>query len=272
MRWPQKALPSLLSVLLHIAAGSLFLQGWSAPVVSPPRSLRVTLVTLRPSEAPVQIAPASVVAIPPMATVAVAEPLTIAQPPAREELPLPEPVSTVPLPVPSSEVESQTILPPAPQTAVKRLHKRRELKNDLAAVSALPSLPEPVATVASESAGAAQSMEPPVNRAAPVELASTGQSGTVITPPGFDAAYLNNPAPAYPSAARRLGLEGTVLLRVQVSASGAPQQVEIVQSSGIALLDEAALNAVKNWSFIPARRGDEPTAAAVEVPVRFRLN
>ncbi len=93
----------------------------------------------------------------------------------------------------------------------------------------------------------------------------------VITPPAFNASYLRNPPPAYPAAARRNGEEGTVLLRVLVGRDGMPQKVEVDQSSRSRALDRAALDAVKDWRFVPARRGVENVEAWVRVPVSFRL-
>jgi protein TonB len=76
----------------------------------------------------------------------------------------------------------------------------------------------------------------------------------------------------YPPAARRLKLEGTVTLRVLVSSDGRPQRVSLRRSSGVRLLDEAALEAVGHWSFVPARQGDKRIATEVDVPLRFRLS
>jgi len=90
--------------------------------------------------------------------------------------------------------------------------------------------------------------------------------------PSYDAAYLSNPVPKYPAAARRLKLQGTATVRVLVSAEGRPRSVTLSKSSGTKILDEAALEAVQQWSFVPARRGSKPVAAEVDVPVRFRLN
>jgi protein TonB len=91
------------------------------------------------------------------------------------------------------------------------------------------------------------------------------------SPPDFRAAYLRNPPPGYPAAARRNGEEGTVMLRVLVSAEGAPREVALERSSGSSVLDAAALATVKTWRFSPARRGGEPQEAWVLVPIVFRL-
>ena len=92
-----------------------------------------------------------------------------------------------------------------------------------------------------------------------------------LTPPAFSASYLRNPAPRYPTAARRNGEQGTVTLRVLVTREGAPARVTIEQTSGSRHLDTAALEAVKSWRFVPARQGTEPVDAWVLVPIVFRL-
>jgi protein TonB len=92
------------------------------------------------------------------------------------------------------------------------------------------------------------------------------------TPPLFDADYLHNPKPRYPAAAARLRESGRVLLTVAVSAAGVPDRVEIATSSGSPRLDQAALDTVRRWRFVPARQGDQPVAATVTVPLVFRLD
>jgi len=89
--------------------------------------------------------------------------------------------------------------------------------------------------------------------------------------PSYDAAYLHNPPPRYPAAARRLKLQGTSIIRVLVSPEGRAKSVAVDTGSGVQLLDDAAVEAVQQWSFVPARQGDKPIAAEVNVPVRFHL-
>ncbi len=87
-----------------------------------------------------------------------------------------------------------------------------------------------------------------------------------------NAAYLKNPAPEYPSLAQRRGWEGTVVLRVQVLASGKPGEIQIQKSSGRQQLDDAALAAVKRWSFVPAKQGDVAQVGWVSVPIDFKIH
>ncbi|MBM3579800.1 MAG: energy transducer TonB [Alphaproteobacteria bacterium] len=89
--------------------------------------------------------------------------------------------------------------------------------------------------------------------------------------PVFDAEYLNNPAPSYPAAARQGGTQGKVLLSVVVKTDGTPALVEVSHSSGSRDLDEAALVAVRQWKFIPARSHGQFVQASVIVPVEFKI-
>lgn len=89
--------------------------------------------------------------------------------------------------------------------------------------------------------------------------------------PLFNAAYLNNPSPKYPSAAKRRNIEGKVLLEVSVNPDGGAAKVTISRSSGFAILDNAALEAVKTWRFIPAKKAGKAVAALVIVPVEFKI-
>jgi protein TonB len=87
----------------------------------------------------------------------------------------------------------------------------------------------------------------------------------------FDAAYLQNPAPAYPALSRRLGEQGKVVLRVLVSAGGSADEVHVRTSSGSQRLDDTARETVARWKFVPARRDAAPVSAWVLVPISFSL-
>ena len=111
---------------------------------------------------------------------------------------------------------------------------------------------------------------PAGKRASPSE-ARTDVASAAATLPSFSAAYLRNPAPRYPVAARRAGEQGTVTLRVLVTRDGRPARVDIEKTSGSAHLDAAALEAVKDWQFVPARQGQDTIESWVLVPIVFRL-
>lgn len=131
--------------------------------------------------------------------------------------------------------------------------------------------PAPLPAAASGTAAMASAPAEPGAAAAVANVAVAVAAAPALEPARFDAGYLNNPAPAYPLLSRRQGEAGKVLLLVQVSAHGAAAQVEIKQGSGFSRLDQAALDAVRQWRFVPARRGDTAVAASVVVPITFRL-
>jgi TonB family protein len=89
--------------------------------------------------------------------------------------------------------------------------------------------------------------------------------------PIFNAAYLDNPSPIYPQSAKRKGIQGKVLVNAEVKTDGTANKVEILRSSGSEDLDKAALDAVKEWQFIPARRGGNSVQASVTIPVEFKI-
>jgi protein TonB len=128
-------------------------------------------------------------------------------------------------------------------------------------------VPQPEIAVAFEapatSAPVAVSSSPPKSSNEPQQVAESL--------PRFDADYLNNPAPAYPSLSRRLREQGVVLLRVYVLPSGLPDVVELKTSSGSARLDESALSAVRRWKFTPAQSAGRSVGAWVVVPIAFSL-
>ncbi|WP_150125137.1 energy transducer TonB [Aquaspirillum sp. LM1] len=174
-------------------------------------------------------------------------------PPSPLPMAAPEPAKPTP---PKPQARAQPVKPtPRPPVLVSQ-----QVQPTSAPVSVAPAPPTPPAPSA------------PAQEAVPARSDKASPSGAPASAPRFDAAYLNNPAPAYPAVSRRLGEEGRVLLAVQVDADGAPRQVRIARSSGYPRLDAAAQAAVEKWRFVPARQGEHSVAASVNVPIHFRLD
>lgn len=89
--------------------------------------------------------------------------------------------------------------------------------------------------------------------------------------PSSNAQYLQNPKPAYPAISKRLGEQGKVVVRVLIGPDGTAQKAEIRQSSGFERLDQAALNTVLAWRYVPGKRGGVPEAMWFNVPINFVL-
>lgn len=118
--------------------------------------------------------------------------------------------------------------------------------------------PEPPAPITA-AGPATPTSAPPAPAAPKIEL------------PSSNAAYLQNPAPAYPAISKRMGEQGKVVLRVFISTDGLPQKIEINQSSGFDRLDRQAQDTVLRWKFVPGKRNGVPEAMWYLVPINFVL-
>jgi protein TonB len=247
-------------VVAHVAAGLLAVQLFEARRYIDPAPLVVDL--LPAPERKVDVAPQPLPQAPeplpeikrepeiikPKPELIKLEPELIKpEPIVREE---PEPIERVVRPEPAPEIvpPPQQVAPPVP--------------------TPLPPMPEPVVVSAPEPTAITVPVPPaPVVVPQPVvevpEMTMTAQMLTAI--------YLHNPKPSYPGASRRLGEQGTVFLRVFVSAVGDPTRIELKTSSGYPRLDQSAQDAVQRWKFVPAKRGEQAVDAWVVVPIKFSL-
>lgn len=163
--------------------------------------------------------------------------------------PVVEPAKVLPSPPPVASTSRRERPVPKPRTVIA-------MTPEQAAPSAVFTAPAPTVS------------QPP---AAPVTPVVTNPAPATFSPPRFEAAYLHNPRPNYPAVSRRLGEEGKVLLRVLVSPDGRATAVDLEKSSNFERLDEAARQAVAQWRFVPAKRGDETVEATIIIPLVFRL-
>src|SRR5215469_4883375 len=81
---------------------------------------------------------------------------------------------------------------------------------------------------------------------------------------------LYDPEPDYSEEARKVKLQGSVVLSLVVDATGHPRNVNVTRSLGMGL-DEKAREAVEKWRFAPGMKGGYPVATRVEVEVNFHL-
>jgi protein TonB len=158
-------------------------------------------------------------------------------PPPKKERAEPKP-RTTPKPLPQSKAAAPSLAPEI----------QSETKPSLAAAS--PAAPAPAAPATA----AALSPAPPARTSA------------------SEASYAStNRTPPYPRIALSNGDEGTVILRVLVTAEGTAGAVEIKSSSGHPLLDESARKTVLTWRFKPATVDGKPVAEWYQVPIPFKL-
>ena len=75
--------------------------------------------------------------------------------------------------------------------------------------------------------------------------------------------------PVYPAAARAAGVRGVVVVEATIDVNGKVQNLTVLRS--IPLLDQAALDAVKQWEFTPQVLNGERVPVVVVLPVNFSL-
>ena len=175
----------------------------------------------------------------------------------------------------------ETLAPPKPPQVESPIERE---------VSAPPIETAPPSVASAETArevaaGPPSPSEPSPSGSAPLTMTSSSPSGSAavvaaLPPAAAVASAVTRTAiprggyqvtPSYPASARRLGIEGTALLRVFVDAKGHVGDVVVKQSAGHPDLDRAAADAVRRWRFDPARRGADAVAMWVELPVEFHL-
>lgn len=181
--------------------------------------------------------------------------ITPPAPPAPKPDVLPKPLPVKPAPRQEPRAAPPLPAPLPPLAAIP----------DAPSTVSVPRPPPPASPAPIESPPVSVAAAPPAAPPAPKPATAP------VVPPNFNANYLNNPAPAYPAIAKRQGHQGKVVMRVLVNAGGGADQVEIRTSSGHDFLDQAAVNAVRRWRFVPARQGELAVAAWVLVPITFTL-
>jgi periplasmic protein TonB len=168
-----------------------------------------------------------------------------------------------------SLVSDETPAQEPPQPEVVKPRRQKQKAQPRPAVEPKPVVAEiPDAPPSSPALPAESATPEPLAAAAPESVPA---KPLPVVPPRFNAAYLSNPAPAYPAASRNMGEQGKVFLSVLVTPQGEAQEVHVRTGSGFERLDLAALEAVRRWKFVPARQGDETVSAWVVVPILFSL-
>jgi protein TonB len=163
--------------------------------------------------------------------------------------------------------------PPKPPEPVKQVVSKTKQTTQLA-----PTLLAVADATPTPNAPSVQPIAPPAPYTPTVAVAAVAAPAPPAPPaapkivlPSSDAAYLSNPKPPYPPTSNRLREEGTVRIRVLVSATGSPLKVELSKSSGFARLDQSALDTVPKWKFVPGKRDGVAEDMWFVVPIPFSL-
>jgi protein TonB len=214
--------------------------------------------------------PVALITVPEPVAAAPAPDAPAATPDAASALPVPAAAELAPAPPPKPEARR----PDPPKTQARRpVPAAKPFEPRQAAMPAETAPPAPAGKAAIDTGDA---LEEESGVPATTLAALPGGSASALTAVTALAVSLpvrqgDNPKPDYPRMARDRGLEGQVLVRVEVWADGSVSDVTVLKSSGYDVLDRAAQNSVRRWRFIPAMANGETRAGAIEFPVSFRL-
>lgn len=178
----------------------------------------------------------------------------------------PGPVRQRPVAAPAPPVEArETFEPESP--AVEALQSPPEMKA-VPAVAAGPATASPDAA----KVGTGETVPNPKRQA---ETMAEAPGGAAVVEAGLGMSggpsFIHRVDPVYPPLARRMGREGLVVLKLLIDRHGKLQSIEVVESSGHGFLD-AAIKAVRQSTYAPARRNGQAVSAKAVLPIRFRLD
>ncbi|MFN7980930.1 MAG: energy transducer TonB [Vicinamibacterales bacterium] len=171
-------------------------------------------------------------------------------------------LADVPLPPPPPRAATPQVAPPAPDAVPL------EAPSGVSAEAPPAPAPTPAPGVVNgrdfgtELAVAATPPPPPVQPPTPRE--------PVRVFAGVSAPMkLQDAAPAYPVMARTTGVQGLVIIEATIDGSGNVVATKVLRS--VPLLDAAAVDAVRQWKYAPARLNGEPIPVLITVTVNFVL-
>jgi len=178
----------------------------------------------------------------------------------------PSPPKPVVQPKPENKPKPKPKVKPKPvKQKAKSEIKKPVVKPETKPVETAPAVPQQAVAPPSPPAAVTPPANAQANRHA--QRSPVGSD----TPAHANADYLSNPKPAYPRIARQRHWEGRVVLRVFVTADGRCGDLSVYRGSGHDALDESAIAAVRNWRFVPGKRGGVAVASWVNVPIEFAL-
>ncbi len=192
---------------------------------------------------------------------------------------VPPTIQGVVIPLPPADVvqaPSKQQEPPPKPKPVKRKPKPKQKKKLRPKPKPKPEpLPELAPSETAISTPPEEELPEQIPEPAPPEIPvekEAEESGAPIVPPFVDANQVNNPAPVYPRTSRRRGEEGVVMLDVFILPDGSVGELRLRKSSGHKRLDDTAMEAVRQWQYQPAMRGDKAISFWYVQPLEFFLN
>jgi protein TonB len=165
--------------------------------------------------------------------------------------PAPTPLATTPVNPDAAPVEAPTSVTPEPPARPP---------TDIGDVAPGSTFSSAVLGTGGDDRVSGLTPPPPPTPRAPV------RPGGAITPP----TKVHDVAPVYPPTARAALIQGIVIIQATIGVDGRVVNAEVLRP--VPFLDQAALDAVRQWRFSPTRLNGEPVAVIMTVTVNFTLN
>ncbi len=176
-----------------------------------------------------------------------------------------------PMPQPIHEMARHTAIAPTAKAAPPEANVERS-STDVAQMARTAELPLPAPAAPPQPATTpAPSPAAAVTHFGDDQPAGSGLVMDTQVIPAVPNSAVNQP-PEYPREALLHGEQGRVLLSIHVLPDGRPGVIRVANSSGYAVLDQAALLAVMHWEFQPAQRAGKPVASVLPFWISFQLN
>ena len=240
----------VLSVLAHLLFYWFLINHQEKPAAiasaKPQQSLEVTLSAAPKAKSSAAQKSAQAEPSPPTPPQPTPPPTPKPTPKPKETKPVKQPVrKPIPKPIvpkrPEPPTEETLPEPPKPRKPVVKPKPEKE---------PLPEFKDDFASLSKD-----YSNEKPEPQGAETSGSNPAQSDNGV----HTGAILNiNPKIQYPIQAQKMGMQGTVKVRIHINPDGTTDKVDLLQSSGYDLLDDMVLGSVQHWRFKPPMRGGIP--------------
>lgn len=172
---------------------------------------------------------------------------------------------------PKNNVTSNEVASPSQSTPLPKTQQAPSPSNETPITDAQALVTTEALTVTSVSSHEASSVS---TESTGTTTASTSGSSTKTGSSGvISPSILNKIDPIYPQSVRQAGIEGTVVLKIQILENGRSGVISIARSSGNDELDTSAMRAVGQWRFVPAkdRASGQAVSCYTTIPIAFHL-
>ena len=161
-----------------------------------------------------------------------------------------------------------------PQTQITVKKEKKRIKKPIKKIVPKKEKPNPEKTIKPEAI--IKNTTPDLSNISKQAITNTQSEPSSLPPPvpfyklSDLPRFTHRETPVYPENMRASGNKGTVELMVLIDKTGKVRKITILKSAGDSF-DQAAINAIKASTFMPAKVEGKPVTALLKMPVKFKL-